>query len=126
MKGNCKNIINDYNYNENKFRFQTKAKFTPWSREIMKIGLCSIPPAGHSASLLCLLNSSAMRSMFKNVINNFNKLYRRKAHVHHYLEVDEFEQEHFHEARENILTVCDNYREIENQKYMNIPRLQII
>ncbi|KAK0168310.1 hypothetical protein PV327_002131 [Microctonus hyperodae] len=107
-------------------RFQTKAKFTPWSREIMKIGLCSIPPAGHSASLLCLLNSSAMRSMFKNVVNNFNKLYRRKAHVHHYLEVDEFEQEHFHEARENILTVCDNYREIENQKFMNIPRLQII
>lgn len=92
----------------------------------MKIGLCSVPAAGHSASLLCLLNSSTMRLMFKNVIKDFKKLYGRKAHVHHYLEINEFEEEHFHEACESILTVCDSYKEIENQKITNIPRLKTL
>lgn len=45
----------------------------------MKIGLCSIPPAGHSSSLLCLLNSSAMSLLFKDVIQEFSKLYRKKV-----------------------------------------------
>nr|XP_033333191.1 tubulin epsilon chain-like isoform X2 [Megalopta genalis] len=60
-------------------RFQGKMKFTTWSREAMKIGLCSVPPAGHSASVLCLLNCSAMSSLFKNIVEQFNTLYRRKV-----------------------------------------------
>jgi len=47
----------------------------------MKIGLCSIPPAGHSSSLLCLLNSSAMSFLFKDVIQEFSKLYRKKVKI---------------------------------------------
>jgi len=47
----------------------------------MKIGLCSIPPAGHSSSLLCLLNSSAMSLLFKDVIQEFSKLYRKKVKI---------------------------------------------
>ncbi|XP_074094470.1 tubulin epsilon chain [Cotesia typhae] len=107
-------------------RFQNKAKFTPWSKEVMKIGLCNVPPAGHPASLLCLLNSTSMRLMLKNVINQFDKLYQRKAHVHHYLEVDGFEAEHFDEAKESIKVVCDRYREVERQIPHNIPRLKDI
>ena len=45
----------------------------------MKVGLCSVPPAGHSTSLLCLLNSSSMISLFKNVVEQFTRLYRRKV-----------------------------------------------
>lgn len=90
----------------------------------MKIGLCSVPPPGHSASLLCLLNSTAMGSMLHDTVNNFDKLYKRKAHVHHYTTVDGFEDEHFKEARECILTVCDRYKAVESQIPSNIPRLQ--
>ncbi|CAG5088235.1 Similar to Tube1: Tubulin epsilon chain (Mus musculus) [Cotesia congregata] len=106
-------------------RFQNKAKFTPWSKEVMKIGLCNVPPAGHPASLLCLLNSTSMRLMLKNIINQFDKLYQRKAHVHHYLEVDGFEAEHFDEAKESIKVVCDRYREVERQMPHNISRLKV-
>lgn len=45
----------------------------------MKIGLCSIPPAGHSSSLLCLLNSSAMSALFKDIVRKFSKLYKKKV-----------------------------------------------
>lgn len=61
------------------FRFQNKSKFTSWSRDCMKIGLCSVPPAGHSSSLLCLLNSSAMSALFKDIIREFSKLYKKKV-----------------------------------------------
>ncbi|KAG5339955.1 TBE protein, partial [Acromyrmex charruanus] len=61
-------------------RFQNKSKFTLWSKDCMKIGLCSVPPAGHSSSLLCLLNSSAMSSLFKDIIREFSKLYKKKVH----------------------------------------------
>lgn len=61
------------------FRFQNKAKFTAWSKEAMKIGLCSIPPAGHPASLLCMINSTAMSSLFKDVIHQFDRLYNKKV-----------------------------------------------
>lgn len=60
-------------------RFQSKAKFTSWSKNSIKIGLCSIPPSGHTASLLCLLNTSAISLMFTNLIEQFTKLYRRKV-----------------------------------------------
>ncbi|KYQ51454.1 Tubulin epsilon chain [Trachymyrmex zeteki] len=107
-------------------RFQNKSKFTSWSRDCMKIGLCSIPPAGHSSSLLCLLNSSAMSSLFKDIIREFSKLYKKKAHVHHYTQVHGFEETHFIESKENILSLCDCYAEIQNMEETSISRLQVI
>lgn len=47
----------------------------------MKVGLCSVPPAGHSTSLLCLLNSSSMISLFENIIKQFTRLYKRKVKI---------------------------------------------
>lgn len=45
----------------------------------MKIGLCSIPSAGHPTSLLCLLNSTAMSVLFKSITKQFTSLYKRKV-----------------------------------------------
>lgn len=64
---------------KNSSRFQNKAKFTSWSKETMKIGLCSVPPFGHPASLLCLLNSTAMSSMLYDTVKQFDKLFSRKV-----------------------------------------------
>ncbi|KAL0122023.1 hypothetical protein PUN28_007073 [Cardiocondyla obscurior] len=67
------------NIKRNVERFRNKAKFTSWSKDCMKIGLCSVPPAGNSSSLLCLLNSSAMSLLFKDIIREFSKLYKKKV-----------------------------------------------
>ena len=45
----------------------------------MKIGLCSVPPAGHPASLLCMMNSTAMSYLFKDVIQQFDRLYKKRV-----------------------------------------------
>ncbi|XP_066586387.1 tubulin epsilon chain-like [Prorops nasuta] len=110
----------------NVVRFQNKANFTPWSKEAIKLGLCSIPPAGHSSSVLCLLNSSAITHMFVNMIQNFQKLYKRKAHVHHYTEITGFDESFLMESKETVFETYERYIEIQNQKPVEIPRLQLI
>jgi tubulin epsilon len=45
----------------------------------MKIGLCSVPPAGHPASLLCMMNSTAISCLFDDIIQQFDKLYKKKV-----------------------------------------------
>ncbi|XP_015435999.1 PREDICTED: tubulin epsilon chain [Dufourea novaeangliae] len=121
-RGNCS--VTDLKRNIK--RFQDKVNFTAWSKEAMKIGLCSIPPAGHSASVLCLLNSSAMSSLFTNIVEQFRTLYRRKAHVHHYTQVQGFEEAHFFDSKESIANLITQYTELQRQKQINVPRLQVI
>ncbi|XP_034934239.1 tubulin epsilon chain-like isoform X2 [Chelonus insularis] len=104
-------------------KFQKNKKFTPWSKEATKIGFCAIPPTGHPKSLLCLSNSTFMRAMFKNRLDQFNKLYKRKAYLHHYTQVEGFDLEHFGEAQESIQLIHDRYQEVENQKYVETRRL---
>ncbi|XP_034181458.1 tubulin epsilon chain isoform X2 [Osmia lignaria lignaria] len=122
VRGNC--FISDLKRNIEKF--QRKSTCTEWSRDAMKIGLCSVPPAGHSTSLLCLLNSSSMSLLFKNIIKQFVTLYKRKAHVYHYTQVRGFEEAHFVNSKEIILNLIARYTELENQRPTSISRLQII
>ncbi|KAJ8666464.1 hypothetical protein QAD02_008126 [Eretmocerus hayati] len=106
-------------------RFQIKARFTPWSKEAMKVGLCSVPPAGHPASLLCLVNSTAMANLFKDIIHQFNRLYKKKAHIHHYLQVEQFDADDFIESREKVADVYNSYAKIERQTPLGTSRLQL-
>ena len=71
-------VITNYLYLFNRFR--SKVKFAPWScGDSVKIGLCSVPPPGLTASVLSLVNTSNMVSLFKDVALKFNKLYKRKV-----------------------------------------------
>ncbi|XP_068984401.1 tubulin epsilon chain-like isoform X1 [Bombus flavifrons] len=121
-RGNCP--VNDLKRNIERFR--KKVTFTEWSNEAMKVGLCSVPPAGHSTSLLSLLNSSSMISLFENIIEQFTKLYRRKAHVYHYTQVCGFEETHFIDSKEVISNLIMQYTEVQSQTQKNISRLQIV
>ncbi|XP_014214161.1 tubulin epsilon chain [Copidosoma floridanum] len=105
-------------------RFQDKAKFTTWSKEAMKIGLCSVPQAGRQASLICMINSTAMSLLFKDTLQNFDQLYRRKAHIHHYLQVENFEKEDFIESKETVVNVFNQYNKIQSES-PTVSRLKL-
>ncbi|EFN83840.1 Tubulin epsilon chain [Harpegnathos saltator] len=107
-------------------RFQNKVQFTSWSKDCMKIGLCSIPPAGHTSSLLCLLNSSSISLLFEDIVQEFSKLYRKKAYVHHYTQVHGFDETHFDESKECMLDLCERYMEVRRIGETDISRLQVI
>uniref|UniRef100_A0A1B6D8E1 Tubulin/FtsZ GTPase domain-containing protein n=1 Tax=Clastoptera arizonana TaxID=38151 RepID=A0A1B6D8E1_9HEMI len=105
-------------------RFQAKFKFVGWNKTGIKTSLCSIPAAGVSSSLLSLTNSSNMSSLFQDALHHFNLLYRRKAHVHHYTNVDGFESSDFDVAKESMLDSIQRYNEASH--VINIPRLKLL
>ncbi|PNF27212.1 Tubulin epsilon chain [Cryptotermes secundus] len=108
-------------------RFQKKTQFIPWScSDAMKTGLCSVPPPGLTSSVLSLINTSNMSSLFKDVAQKFNKLYQRKAHVHHYLQVPGFDEEDFTNSLESLHEVEEGYAQLTNLKAQTIPRLQVL
>ena len=49
-----------------------------------QVGLCATPPLGLPHSILALSNSCCMASVLDTSIGRFDRLYRRKAHVHHF------------------------------------------
>ncbi|XP_044727332.1 tubulin epsilon chain-like [Chrysoperla carnea] len=93
-------------------KLQLKGQFTPWSKTAIKLGLCSIPPTGHDYSLFGIFNTTAMQTLYENVLTQFTKLYKRKAHVHHYCKIDGFEHEQFKHCPEIIESCIEDYKSI--------------
>ncbi|XP_066996275.2 tubulin epsilon chain isoform X1 [Anabrus simplex] len=107
-------------------RLQEKAKFISWNHNAVKVGMCSVPPPGLSSSLLGLFNTSSMVNLFKDVVQKFNKLYCRKAHVHHYLQVDGFSENHFKDSLNSIQDIISSYKELETREPIVLPRMQVL
>eukprot|EP01017_Pseudomicrothorax_dubius_P050473 TRINITY_DN9572_c0_g1_i1.p1 TRINITY_DN9572_c0_g1~~TRINITY_DN9572_c0_g1_i1.p1 ORF type:complete len:464 (-),score=74.97 TRINITY_DN9572_c0_g1_i1:84-1475(-) len=93
-----------------------------WNKEGFKYGLCNLPSLGQPYSALCLSNNTGVRSVFSSLQGRFDKLYRRKAHLHHYTEYIEVSL--FEEASTSTSDLIAQYLELENVKEPSfIPRL---
>lgn len=102
--------------------------FVSWNSEGWKTGLCSVPPVGLSHSLLALANNTCLRGSFSGLRDRFMKLYRKKAHLHHYLHVEGMEQSSFSEAVSSLSSLIQEYQDLEATKDIDIadaPRLRI-
>jgi tubulin epsilon len=93
-----------------------------------------VPPFGQSYSLLSLANNTCIKDNFTNISQRFLKLYKRKAHLHHYSEVDGMDMNLFSESLNSINDLIDNYKDLEKNNCLKedgqikntIPRLNII
>lgn len=92
-------------------------KFVKWNEDGWKIGLCTVPPAGLPFSLLTLANHTCIKTTFVELKERFTTLYRRKAHVHHY--TDHIELNDFEQARENLLQLIEEYKQVEQTSGLN-------
>jgi tubulin epsilon len=81
-----------------------------------KTGLCSVPPFGQAYSLLGLANNTCIKDTFSVIRERFHKLYRRKAHLHHYTQVEGMDLTLFSEAEESILALINDYGNMEKQQ----------
>ncbi|KAJ8865907.1 hypothetical protein PR048_033430 [Dryococelus australis] len=106
-------------------RLGMRRRFAPWGTA-MKVGLCSVPAAGHSASLLALANSSNMASLFSDVTSQFTKLFHRKAHTHHYLKVEGFDARDFEDSKECLLESVSRYSGMDHIQKVSKPRMQAL
>ncbi|XP_039638545.1 tubulin epsilon chain isoform X2 [Perca fluviatilis] len=109
-------------------RLKPLLPFVSWNQEGWKTGLCSVPPVGHSHALLALANNTCVKLTFMELRERFIKLYRKKAHLHHYLHVDGMEQSSFSEAISSLSSLIEEYQHLDATKgtlMPDAPRLRI-
>ncbi len=109
---------------------QGSLNFVHWNRDGWKVGLCSVPPVLGAQSkaqtntqlysLLTLANNTCIRHTFTDVKERFYKLYKRKAHLHHYSQVEGFDEGEFSLAAESLDQLMSEYEELElaEKKYI--------
>ncbi|XP_064303509.1 tubulin epsilon chain isoform X1 [Phalacrocorax carbo] len=97
-------------------RLKPSLHFVSWNQEGWKTGLCSVPPVGHSHSLLALANNTCVKPTFIELRDRFMKLYKKKAHLHHYLHIDGMEQSCFSEAISSLSDLIEEYNELDATK----------
>jgi len=59
-------------------------------------------------------NNTAISNTFENIHQRFTRIFKRRAHVHHYTEY--MEEEHFFSAEETLLNLVENYKSLETAK----------
>ncbi|XP_053542005.1 tubulin epsilon chain isoform X2 [Ictalurus punctatus] len=109
-------------------RLRPTLSFVPWNQEGWKTGVCSVPPVGHAHSLLALANNTCVRASFTELRERFTRLYRKKAHLHHYVCVEGMEVSGFSEALHSLSDLIEQYDTLTSPSEAlthNAPRLSI-
>jgi len=101
---------------ENVKKLQREMNMASWNKDGFKIGLCQATGSSSSPtssgpppppSLLSLTNNSCVTSTFLRLLGRFQKLYRRRAMVHHYAEYMDVTL--LEEAREDLRGLIEEY-----------------
>ncbi|XP_077405429.1 tubulin epsilon chain [Vanacampus margaritifer] len=108
-------------------RLKSTVPFVSWNPEGWKTSICSVPAVGHSQSLLSLANTTAIKATFMEMRVRFHKLYRKKAHLHHYLQVEGMEESLFAEAVTSLDSLIEEYHHLDAGagKLIPVARLKI-
>ncbi|XP_033726573.1 tubulin epsilon chain-like [Pecten maximus] len=110
-------------------RLKPNLQFIHWNQEGWKTGLCSVAPVGQPYSLLTLANNTCVHHTFNDLKDRFVKLYKRKAHIHHYTHVDGMELSDFSDSLECLNSIITEYTDLERQLSNpppTEPRLQVM
>lgn len=97
-------------------KLKNQLKFIQWNQEGWKTGLCSIAPFGQPYSLLCLANNTCIKDTFQQIKDRFSLLYKRKAHLHHYTQVDGMDIGLFSESINTLNDLIHDYSELDKQQ----------
>lgn len=99
--------------------------FIRWNQEGWKTGLCSVPAFGQPYSLLCLANNTCVKDTFGSIKDRFQLLYKRKAHLHHYTQVDHMDMQLFADSIGSLNDLIMEYKNLDKQQ-MNTNELNQI
>lgn len=99
-------------------RLRPGLRFVRWNEDGWKTGICGAPPAGQPYSLLCLANNTCIQHTFTDLQQRFMRLFRRRAHLHHYTSVEGMDREDFTRSLESLQSIVAEYRELETTSQM--------
>jgi len=93
---------------------QTKnsSYFVEWIPNNIKSSICTVPPQGLSMSATFLGNNTSIKEVFARILEQFSKMFKRKAFLHWYTGegMDEME---FTEAESNLLDLVSEYEQYQ-------------
>jgi len=104
--------VNIAEANRNIARIHKDIDMIHWNQEGFKVGLCGTPPRGQRHALLGLSNNCCIRNTFHAILERFEKLYRRKAHLHHYTQF--IEEDLVGAAHEGVQGLIEEYTALEH------------
>ncbi|XP_076456635.1 tubulin epsilon chain-like [Babylonia areolata] len=111
-------------------RLKPKLNFIHWNQEGWKTGLCAVPPVGQPYSLLTLANNTCVADTFTHLRERFHRLYKRKAHLHHYTHVDTMEVGDFADSLLSLDSIVADYSQLQQQvggrTHSPQPRLHVL
>merc|ERR1739848_561908 len=107
VRGNVQ--ISDINRNIE--RLKPTLDLIYWNTDGFKVGLCSTPPVFQPYSLLCLANNCEIKHAFQKLNQRFTKLFRRRAHLHHYTEYMELAE--MNESVQLVSSLMADYSKLE-------------
>ena len=65
-----------------------------WNPDPFKVGLCATPPVGQPHAALALSNSCCYADVVRTMLARFERLYSRRAHLHHFTQYVEQARPH--------------------------------
>lgn len=107
-------------------RLSENTKFIYWNKDGWKTGLCSVPPIKQMYSILSLANNTCIKYSFENLRGRFFKLFSRKAHLHHYLNVDGMDINQVQLAHESLTDQIGFYNEMDDAKPLHVSRPKVM
>lgn len=106
----CRGKVSITDLTRNITRLQKGMKFPNWNPHPWKTGLCGIAALGQPRSVLAVSNNASVTTVLKRVQDRFSLLYRRKAHLHHYLEHMDITD--FGYAKESLSLIVKEYESL--------------
>ncbi|XP_033099898.1 tubulin epsilon chain-like [Anneissia japonica] len=110
----CRGKIELSDLRRNVDRLRPSLNFIHWNTEGWKTGLCSVAPVGQQQALVALSNNTCIHHSMQNLKDRFLKLYRRKAHIHHYTSVDGMDDDQFSHSLESLSSLIQDYNSLES------------
>ncbi|XP_054722050.1 tubulin epsilon chain-like [Uloborus diversus] len=102
-------------------RLKADLKFPSWNDDAWKIGLCKIPHFTCPQSVLLLANTSSISKYFTTLRDRFSKMFQKKAHLHHFLEVQNMERDIFTSSLANLTSLIEEYENEATKATIPLP-----
>ena len=92
-----------------------KANMIWWNKEGFKFGICDQKPLDMDFTLLSLSNNTAVEEVFSKLQGRFQKLFKKKMFLHHYLQY--IEEREIEDASTEVEELIWRYKELDKSEF---------